>query len=121
MANQKAKRNINAKTFHVPKYIWDRFDALQAHYVEKYGFIHLTKDDMLRCMARRIEVNTDKVVDLMDSKYIFHLKATTSYRVFSREAYKEFIYAFKKLTNVFDKNFTFEIIVNLYWMETLKS
>jgi hypothetical protein len=68
-------------------------------------------------MARRIEINTNKVVDLMDSKYIFHLKSATSYRVFSLSAYKEFIYAFKKLTDVFDKNFTFEVIVNLYWIE----
>lgn len=120
MANAKAKRNLDMATFHVPKYVWDRFDAILTYYREKYGFIDLTRNDLLRCMARRIEINTDKVVDLMDSKYIFHLKATTSYRVFRKDAYKEFLYAFDKLIGVFDKNFTFEIIVNLYWMDTLK-
>ena len=120
MANQKAKRNMKARTFHVPKYVWDRFDAIKAYYIETYGFVSLTNSDILRCMAKRIEINTNKVVDLMDSKYIFHLKATTSCRMFNLGAYKEFLYAFKKLIDVFDKNFTFEIIVNLYWMETLK-
>lgn len=120
MSSAKVKRNINARTLYAPKYVWGRFDAIKAYYIDMYGFDNLTNSDILRCMAKRIEINTDKVVDLMDSKYIFHLKSTTSPRQFNISAYKAFLYAFKKLTDVFDKNFTFEIIVNLYYMETLK-
>jgi hypothetical protein len=120
MASAKVKRNIRAKTLYAPKYVWERFDAIKNYYIELFGFENLTNSDILRCMAKRIEINTDKVIDLMDSKYIFHLKSTTSSRIFSLGAYKKFLYSFKQLTDVFDKNFTFEIIVNLYWMEVVK-
>ena len=68
MSNAKAKRNLNARTLYAPKYVWDRFDAIKAYYVDMYGFDSLNNSDILRCMAKRIEINTDKETENIELK-----------------------------------------------------